>query len=149
MISAPNKHFIPKPILSLWQNNIQLPLNSVCALGKKIQSRLALLSHVHCFGNTCFFMDILKKYANMKKEKCRFFLIFLSWEHLECILNPSIVDYGLSSNSRKMAKFFTPLSRNLSKALTWTSNENKCVFQQMKSKYLSDCTCSIQMILWT
>lgn len=74
-------------------------------------------------------------------ENVGFSIHLFSCEPLKCIFNSSIADYGLSSNARKMATLFTLLDSNLSKAFAWSLYENKCDFQQMKSKYLSVCTC--------
>lgn len=74
-------------------------------------------------------------------ENVGFSIHLFSCEPLKCILNSSTADYGLSYNARKMTTLFTLLDSNLSKAFAWSLYENKCDFQQMKSKYLSVCTC--------
>lgn len=74
-------------------------------------------------------------------ENVGFSIHLFSCEPLKCMLNSSIVDYGLSSNAKKITILFTLLDSNLSKAFAWSLYENKCDSQQMKSKYLSVGTC--------
>ena len=73
MISAPNKHFIPKAILSLWQKNtwavIQLPLNSVLCVKEENTvytctafTCILLWQHVFLYGH-------IKEICKYEKEK--------------------------------------------------------------------------------